>query len=146
MAKQILKIYEKKVDSADLGSRKYANYLLTQNQYLNTNKERFLTTLSYLFEKGVGFINVMYFAGYDGLELDVNHPYDVIYPDTSKEEFKEILDRASKNAFPRFIAGVCIDGEPVMLDIMSDGKILAQLSELHPKIDNAAWRLEEYFC
>ena len=147
MAKQILKIYEKKIQDIIEGDSptKSATYILTGNQFLKTNKERRLSTISYLLEKGVGYVNVMYFAGFDGLELDANHPFDMISNLTSSEELKEILARADKNAFPRFITSVDVEGENVMLDVLPDGRILAQPNEALPKVEDAAWKLEEYF-
>ena len=87
----------------------------------------------------------MYFAGYDGLELDVKHPYDLILQKTSEEELDEILARADTNALPRFITSVSIEEESVMLDILPNGRILAQPNEDSPKVEDAAWKLEGYF-
>lgn len=147
MSQQILKIFEKKIQNIieDAPPTKSATYILTGNQFLKTNKERRLNTISYLLDKGIGYVNVMYFAGFDGLELDVNHPFDMISSLTSPEELKEILARADKNAFPRFITSVDVEGENVMLDILPDGRILAQPNETLPNVEDAAWKLEQYF-
>lgn len=147
MREQRLIIFEKKIQSVikDAPPTKSATYILIGNQFLKTNKERHLNTIKYLLDKGVGYINLMYFAGFDGLELDVNHPFDMISSLTSPEEIEEILARADKNAFPRFITSVDVEGKNVMLDILPDGRILAQPNETLPNVQDAAWKLEQYF-
>ena len=139
------------------GRDRAALYELEENAELSSSEERRANTIRYLLSSGATeCVNIVYERGYDRDGFGMEHPSDHITPETSEEEFNEILARAEEN--PCGISAsrcVNVNGETYGAIVCPNGEISvsgAHFSELlfpeeAARYNNSetVWHLEEYF-
>lgn len=75
----------------------HARYVLDCQNEEKTSEENFRAMVDYLFSKGVKYIGITYHLGYDLCDWDPDHPYDLITPETTEEEWQALLPGIMEN-------------------------------------------------